>query len=51
MRIAHRAQGPAGTTGRSALMAACVVVVLPSILFFCLIQQKIAGGLSEGAVK
>lgn len=34
-----------------ALMAACAVVVVPSIIFFCIIQNKITGGLSEGAVK
>ena len=33
------------------MMAASTVVVVPSIIFFCLIQNKIAGGLSEGAVK
>ena len=33
------------------LMAASTLVVIPSILFFSLIQIKIAGGLSEGAVK
>ena len=33
------------------MMAASTLVVVPSILFFCLIQNKIAGGLSEGAVK
>ena len=33
------------------MMAASVVVVIPSIIFFCLIQNKIAGGLSEGSVK
>ena len=33
------------------MMAASTLVVIPSILFFCLIQNKIAGGLSEGAVK
>ena len=32
-------------------MAASALVVIPSIIFFCLIQNKIAGGLSEGAVK
>ena len=32
-------------------MAGSTLVVIPSILFFCLIQNKIAGGLSEGAVK
>ena len=33
------------------LMAACAIVVIPSILFFCFIQNKMAGGLSEGEVK
>ena len=33
------------------MMAASTLVVIPSILFFGLIQNKIAGGLSEGAVK
>ena len=33
------------------MMAASTLVVIPSILFFCLIQNKIEGGLSEGAVK
>lgn len=33
------------------MMAASAVVVLPSIIFFCLIQNKIAGGLADGAVK
>jgi len=33
------------------MMAASVIVVIPSIIFFCLIQNKIAGGLTEGAVK
>lgn len=33
------------------MMAASVLVVVPSIIFFCLIQNKIAGGLSDGAVK
>lgn len=34
-----------------ALMAACAIVVIPSIVFFCIIQNKLSGGLSEGAVK
>ena len=34
-----------------ALMAACAIVVVPSIIFFCFIQNKMAGGLSDGAVK
>jgi multiple sugar transport system permease protein len=33
------------------MMAACVVVVVPSVVFFCLIQKYIAGGMTEGAVK
>ena len=33
------------------MMAASTLVVMPSIIFFCLIQNKISGGLSEGAVK
>lgn len=34
-----------------AMMAACAIVVIPSIVFFTLIQNKLSGGLSEGAVK
>ena len=33
------------------VMAASAIVVIPSIIFFCLIQSKIAGGLADGAVK
>ncbi|TNH03391.1 carbohydrate ABC transporter permease [Testudinibacter sp. TR-2022] len=33
------------------MMAASVLVVIPSVIFFCFIQNKIAGGLSEGSVK
>ena len=33
------------------MMAASAIVVLPSIIFFCIIQNKIAGGLADGAVK
>ena len=33
------------------MMAASAIVVIPSIIFFCLIQNKIAGGLADGAVK
>ena len=33
------------------MIAASVIVVIPSVLFFCFIQNKIAGGLSEGSVK
>lgn len=33
------------------MMAASILVVIPSIIFFFLIQNKITGGLSDGAVK
>jgi multiple sugar transport system permease protein len=33
------------------MMAASVIVILPSIIFFMIIQNKIAGGLSDGSVK
>ncbi|WP_239696708.1 carbohydrate ABC transporter permease [Paenibacillus oryzisoli] len=33
------------------MMAASVIVIVPSIVFFMLIQKKIAGGLSDGSVK
>lgn len=33
------------------MMAASALVVLPSVIFFMLIQRKIAGGLAQGAVK
>lgn len=33
------------------MMAASALVVLPSIIFFVLIQNKLAGGLTDGAVK
>ncbi|MGC6406381.1 carbohydrate ABC transporter permease [Bisgaard Taxon 45] len=33
------------------MMAASVLVVIPSVIFFCFIQNKIASGLSEGSVK
>ncbi len=34
-----------------AMLAASVVVVVPSVVFFLLIQRHIAAGLSEGSVK
>ncbi|RAX23828.1 MULTISPECIES: carbohydrate ABC transporter permease [unclassified Actinomyces] len=34
-----------------AMMAASVIVIVPSVVFFMLIQKHIAGGLSEGSVK
>lgn len=33
------------------MMAASAVVVIPSVVFFMLIQKRIAGGLAQGAVK
>ena len=33
------------------MMAASALVVIPSVIFFMLIQKKIAGGLAAGAVK
>ena len=33
------------------MLAASVIIVLPSIIFFMFIQKKIAAGLSEGSVK
>lgn len=33
------------------MMAACMVVVVPSVVFFSFIQKYIAGGMTEGAVK
>lgn len=33
------------------MMAASALVVIPSIIFFMIIQKRIAGGLAEGAVK
>lgn len=33
------------------MMAASALVVLPSVIFFMIIQKRIAGGLSQGAIK
>lgn len=33
------------------MMAASTLVVVPSVIFFMIIQNKIAGGMSDGAVK
>ena len=33
------------------MMAASALVVVPSVIFFMLIQNKIAGGMTEGSVK
>lgn len=33
------------------MMAASVVVVIPSVIFFMMIQNKISGGLAQGSIK
>jgi multiple sugar transport system permease protein len=33
------------------MMAASAMVVIPSVIFFMLIQKKIAGGLASGSIK
>ena len=33
------------------MMAASAMVVIPSVIFFMLIQKKIAGGLAQGSIK
>ena len=33
------------------MMAASTLVVVPSVIFFMFIQNKIAGGMTDGAVK
>ena len=33
------------------MMAASTIVVIPSVVFFMLIQKKIAGGLAQGSIK
>ena len=33
------------------MMAASALVVVPSVVFFMLIQKKIAGGLAQGSIK
>jgi len=32
-------------------MAASTIVVIPSVVFFMIIQKKIAGGLAQGSIK
>ena len=49
--VALRSLNGSGILDWGDMMAASTLVVVPSIIFFCLIQNKIAGGLSEGAVK
>jgi multiple sugar transport system permease protein len=49
--VAVKTLSAADIVNWGALMASSAIVVLPSILFFCLIQNKIAGGLADGAVK
>ena len=33
------------------MMASSVLVIVPSVIFFLLIQKKIAGGLAQGSIK
>ena len=33
------------------MMAASTIVVIPSVVFFMLIQKRIAGGLAQGSIK
>ena len=33
------------------MMAASTLVVIPSVIFFMLIQKRIAGGMAQGAIK
>lgn len=51
LSVAVRTLSAADIVNWGALMAASAIVVLPSIIFFCFIQNKIAGGLADGAVK
>lgn len=51
LSVAVKTLSAADIVDWGALMAASAIVVIPSILFFCLIQNKLAGGLSDGAVK
>lgn len=51
LSVAVKTLSAADIVDWGALMAASAIVVVPSILFFCLIQNKLAGGLSDGAVK
>lgn len=39
------------TYGYGAIMAAAVIILIPSILIFLLFQKKIVGGMMDGAVK
>lgn len=51
LSVAVKTLSAADIVNWGALMAASAIVVLPSIIFFCLIQNKLTGGLSDGAVK
>ena len=51
LSVAVKTLSAADIVDWGALMAASALVVVPSIIFFCLIQNKLAGGLSDGAVK
>lgn len=51
LSVAVKTLSAADIVDWGALMAASALVVLPSIVFFCFIQNKLAGGLADGAVK
>lgn len=51
LSVAVKTLSAADIVDWGALMAASALVVLPSIVFFCFIQNKLTGGLADGAVK
>ena len=51
LSVAVRTLEGADILNWGSMMAASALVVLPSIFFFILIQNKLAGGLTEGSVK
>lgn len=51
LSVAVRTLEAADILDWGAMMAASALVVLPSIVFFMFIQNKISGGLAEGSVK
>ncbi len=51
LSVAVRTLEGADILNWGSMMAASAIVVLPSIFFFILIQNKLAGGLTEGSVK
>lgn len=51
LSVAVRTLEGADILNWGSMMAASAIVVLPSIFFFIIIQNKLAGGLTEGSVK